>query len=61
LRLTVAQEKNPASTGNCCVVDAFEVALTSPASFPYGPVALLVVGLAVVSWLLYRELRGWRF
>lgn len=60
LRLTVAKEKNPVSTGNRCVVDAFEVALTSPASFPYSSVALLVVALAMVSWFLYRELRGWR-
>jgi hypothetical protein len=43
------------------VVDAFEVALTPPASFPYGPVALLVIGLAALSWLLYREVRGRRF
>jgi len=61
LRLTVAEERNLASAGNRCVVDAFEVALTPRASFPYAPVALLVIGLAAVSWLLYRELRGQRF
>ncbi len=61
LRLTVAEERNPASAGNRCAIDAFEVALAPPATFPYAPVALLGIGLTTVSWLLYRELRGQRF
>ena len=49
LRLTVAGEGR-------CVVDAFEVAVAPTPSFPYSSSAFLAGALAVVSWLLGREL-----
>ncbi|MEA3459147.1 MAG: hypothetical protein U9R11_00470 [Chloroflexota bacterium] len=60
LRLMVSEEKNPDSQGCRCAVDAFEVTLAPPPSFPYLPVSLLSSGAVAVGWLLYRELRGSR-
>ncbi len=57
LRLTVGEERNLNSTGYRCLVDAFEVSAAPRRSFPYLPVSLLVGGGAVVSWLLYWEVR----
>lgn len=60
LRLTVSGGRNPASQGYGCAVDAFEVIAAPTPSFPYLPVALIIAGLVVASWLLYRELKGGR-
>lgn len=57
LRLTVSGERNPEATGNRCAIDGFEVSVGSSRSFPYYLVGLLLLGMAVVGGLLYRELR----
>jgi hypothetical protein len=62
LRLTVSSEMNETSSGSLCVVDAFEVKAAPPPTFPVLPVALLGVGMTLISFSLYREIarNAWR-
>ncbi len=62
LRLTVSEETNEASSGNVCVIDAFVVQAAPPPTFPILPVALLGIGMTLISFTLYREITrdGWR-
>ncbi len=60
LRLTVANDHNPASTGTACLVDAFEVLAQGRASFPIPALIGNAIGLAGTGWLLYRTWRRLR-
>ncbi|MFB0545889.1 MAG: hypothetical protein ACETWB_03170, partial [Anaerolineae bacterium] len=60
LRLTVEEAQNAASSGSHCLIDAFDVIVAPPPSFPYLPVLPLMVGALGLGWLLYRELRARR-
>jgi hypothetical protein len=61
LRLTVADDADPSSTGRACTVDAFEVVDGSKASFPTLPLVGIGVSLALVVWLMARTWRHLRW
>ncbi len=56
LRLSVAETANPASTGQTCEIDAFQVEQTPGRSFPLLPVVGLLVACVGVGWLLGRSM-----
>jgi len=61
LRLTVADERDPASSGGVCVLDAFEVVVQDSPPFPAAAIAATVGGLALDGWLLSRVWRRVRW
>jgi hypothetical protein len=52
LRLAVSERAHPDSTGNQCVIDAFQVASEPRERFPTLPVILLLSGCVIVGWFL---------
>lgn len=61
LRLTVAEDADPASSGHRCAVDAFEVLDGGGARFPVLPLVAIVAGLAIDIWLMTRTWRHLRW
>ena len=54
LRITVAEDAHPDSTGHACAVDAFEVRGDARLVFPILALAAIAVGMGVDVWLMTR-------
>ena len=61
LRITVAADRHPDSSGQECVLNAFEVLQDSTPLFPPYLVGGCAAGLALVGWLLWRTWRRVRW
>ena len=61
LRMTVATESHPSSSGRACVVDGFDVLVADRREIPILPLLLVSLGLGLDGWLIlrtWRRLRG---
>ena len=58
LRLTVDGDRHEEATGNACALDAFIIVVEEDKAFPVIPLAAILVGLALNTWILWRSWRS---
>jgi len=61
LRLTVDGDRHEEATGNACALDAFVIVVEEDKAFPVIPLAAILVGLALNTWILWRNWRRLRW